>query len=315
METFFSSVAGIDVHKDQITVSVIIGEHGENLLKETWESNTFTEDLENCGRKLISLGIKHVAMESSGIYWRPIYNVWEKMGIIITLGNATHIRNVPGRKTDVKDSQWIAELHSNGLIRPSYIPKEEFRELRSLTRHRRSLVEDIGRTKKRVQKILEDGNIKLSSVISDVFGVTGFKIVSALAKGITDPYVLAKEISTNIKASEKEVIRSLKNTLKGYQIVLLRELLTQYLYLSQLRDNIEKEIDIKMTPYNELVKRLDGIPGVDKISAEEIIAEATTKMGNFKSGKHFAAWAGVAPGNHESAGKKKRQNVDTGTQH
>lgn len=310
METFLNAVAGVDVHKDQITVSVIIGEQGQNLYRESWSCRTFTRDLHECAQKFKKLGVKHAAMESSGIYWRPVFNVWEKMGIIITLGNATHMKNVPGRKTDLKDSQWIAELHRNGLIRPSYIPEEEFRELRSLTRHRRSLVEDISRIKKRVQKILEDGNIKLSSVISDVFGVTGFKIVSALANGTTVAEELAKEISTNIRAPEKEVIRSLENTLRPYHTFLLKQLLTQYLYLKQLLDFSEKEIDEKMTPYQDKIKKLDEIPGINKISAEEIIAEATTKMENFKSGKHFAAWAGVAPGNKESAGKKKGPNAD-----
>ena len=176
MQPMLSRVAGVDIGKEELAITVLIEEDGQTI-KHQFECKTFTDDLIRTGQKLLDLGVKHVAMESTGVYWKPIWNVWKPLGLIITLGNAAHLKNVPGRKTDIKDSEWIATLHRNGLIRASYVPEREYQELRLLTRHRQNLVEDASRLKNRVQKILEDGNIKLSSVISDVFGVSGRKIV------------------------------------------------------------------------------------------------------------------------------------------
>ncbi|MBF0300980.1 MAG: IS110 family transposase [Oligoflexia bacterium] len=305
MEVLFDIVAGVDVHKDFLSISVITGGRNGEEIMETWECSTFTDDLATAGKKILSLGAKHVAMESTGVYWRPVYNVWNSMGIIITLANASHVKNVPGRKTDPHDSRWIAKLHRCGLIRGSYIPEVEFQELRALTRHRRSLITDLAKVKNRTQKILEDGNIKLGSVLSDVFGVAGYAIVTALANGEIDPDKLADLVVTNVKAPRSEIRKSLIHTLKGYQVLLLQELLRQYMSLQNLIDSINKEIDEKMTKHQPLIEKLDAVPGIDVKIAQDIIAEATTKMENFKDAKTFAAWAGVAPGNNESGGKKK----------
>jgi transposase len=310
MEVLLTHVAGVDVHKDMIMVTTLIGQPGEKCVTETFECATFTEDLRKCGEKLLTLGIKHVAMESTGVYWKPIYNVWKPMGLVITLGNAYHIKNVPGRKTDVKDSQWIAQLHRNGLIRASYIPDVEFQQLRALTRHRSGLVNDIARVKNRLRKVLEDGNIKLGSMLSDVFGVSSLAIVRAIAEGVNSPNSLASRVTTNIKRKEA-VIPALTHCLRKDHVFLIKQYLTQYDSMRAMLLSVELEIEEYIERHSDLVGRLDEIPGVDIIAAQGIIAEATTNMKAFKDDRTFAAWAGVAPGNNESARKKKDQKRDT----
>lgn len=302
------NVAGVDVHKEKLTITVLFNKEG-NAKKETWECGTFSNQLEEAAKKIKSFNVIEVAMESTGIYWRPIYNIWSKLGLVITLGNAHHLKNVPGRKTDIKDSEWIAQLHQAGLIRPSYIPDQTFRELRGLTRHRTTIVNEISRLKNRVQKILEDGNIKLGSVLSDVFGVAGKLILVEIIKGEKDPEKLANLVTTNIRANKEELIQSLTHHFEDFQIYILGQLYRQYLVHMTFLDEISAEILLKMEPFTSEIDKLDKIPGVSKTSAFVIIAEATTKMDQFKDEKSFAAWAGVAPGNNESAGKKKEQNV------
>lgn len=305
MRTIISIAAGVDVHKEKLSIAVVKGDDPNKLEIVKWESKTFTEDLADAGRKLLSLGVTEVAMESTGIYWRPVYKVWSSLGLIITLGNAYHMKNVPGRKTDEKDSEWIAQLHRSGLIRSSYIPDEEFQELRSLTRHRDNIVNDQARIKNRIQKILEDGNIKLTSVISDVFGVAGRKVLTGIIEGKDDPDELVALVKTNVKAKKEAIRKSLVHTLGSYHRLILKQLYSQYLYNEQLIFELDREIYDKTKKHEKLIKKLDAIPGIDRRSAEKILAEATTNMENFKDAKSFAAWCGVAPGNNESAGKKK----------
>jgi len=302
----FNSVAGVDVHKEKITITVLKKNHENTIEKIIWESSTFTEDLEITGKKILDLGVKHVAMESTGVYWKPIFNVWDKLGLVITLGNATHIKNVPGRKTDVKDSEWIATLHLNGLIRPSYIPEAEFRELRLLTRHRMSLIDDLARVKNRIQKLLEDGNLKLGSVISDIFGVAGTRIIESIASGEDDPDYLASLVTTNVKKTREVIRKSLVHTLQEVHKKILQNLLLEMKYLKQLCLDIEDEISTRLKPHEEIINQLCTIPGINQKLAEDILAETSINMSTFKDDKNFAAWAGVAPGNHESASKKKK---------
>lgn len=315
MEAMYDAVAGVDVHQEKLTITVLVGSDSKNLKKTTWECNTFTGDLIEAAKKIKSFGVTQVAMESSGVYWRPVFNIWSKMGILITLGNAHHIKNVPGRKTDKKDSEWLASLHRNGLIRASYIPKEEFRILRDLTRHRSNLINDISDVKNRVQKVLEEGNVKLQSVVSDVFGVAGRQVLVAIIGGEKDSLELAKLVTTNVVAKKEVIARSLENRLNQTNVFLLKQLYSQILYLENLHFELEKEIEEKMEPYRRQIEQLDEIPGIDKKTAQIIVAEATTEMENFKDAKAFAAWAGVAAGNNESAGKKKEQKSEKEIHH
>ncbi len=312
MKTFLLSVAGVDVHKTSLTITVIFEKSGKQC-EETWEGGTFTDDLVESGKKILSFGIKEVAMESTGIYWKPVVNVWSKLGLHITLGNAYHIKKVPGRKTDVKDSQWLAQLHRSGLIRASYLPEKEFQEMRILTRHRNNIINDNAKLKCRIQKILEDGNIKLSSVISDVFGVAGQAVLTAIIKGKDHPDDLVKLIQTNVKESKEVIRKSLKNTLTNEHRMVLNQLYSVYLLNEQMIKELDDGIYKKMLPYKDHIQKLSDIPGIKTRTAEIILAEATTKMDQFKDAKTFAAWAGVAPGNNESAKKKRNHDAEKAT--
>lgn len=308
MQALRTHVAGVDVHKDILAITIMIGDGDQDPEVEYFECKTMTEDLQAMGIVLRDKGVKDVAMESTGVYWKPVYNVWEPLGLNVIIGNASHIKNVPGRKTDTKDSEWIAQLHRFGLIKPSFVPSGVYQRLRLLSRHRTNLVNDLGRVKNRVEKVLQDGNIKWSSIVSDTFGVAGVKILDLIADGVTNAQTLASSVKTKIKKKE-EAKKALTNCLTSEHIFVIKELLRQYRDLKARIQEVENELTERMLPYAHLVEELDKIPGIDKILAMGLIAEATTDMGSFKDGRSFAAWAGVASGNNESAGKKKDQNV------
>jgi transposase len=199
MEALRTHVAGVDVHKEILAITVLIGDADKEPAVTQFMCDTFTEDLMACGAKLLELGVREVAMESSGVYWKPLHNVWSPMGLNLAVGQAGHMKNVPGRKTDMNDSHWIAQLHRWGLIRPSFIPEDEFQRMRLLSRHRTNLVEDLGRVKNRVQRILEDGNIKYGSIVSNVFGKSGLQVLRLIADGVTDAGQLASRVTAKIK--------------------------------------------------------------------------------------------------------------------
>lgn len=309
MEAIRTHVAGVDVHKKILAITIMIGAADEAPRIERFECSTFTDDLMAMGVKLLDLGVKDVAMESTGIYWRPVYNVWHPMGIKLAVGNASHIKNVPGRKTDMNDSHWIAQLHRFGLIRSSFIPDADFQKLRLLSRHRTNLVDDLSRIKNRIQKVLEDGNIKLSSVVSDVFGSGSMKALRLIAAGEKNPETLKSAIQTNIKNKE-ELKKSLTNCLTSGHCFLIKELLLQFDSITERISAIDLEIAENASPYLGAIEELKKIPGISDVLATGIIAEASTDMQAFASDRHFAAWAGVASGNNESAGKKKDQKPD-----
>lgn len=304
MKALKTHVAGVDVHKEILAITVLIGAPDEEPVATQLECSTFTEDLMAMGLRLKDMGVTDVAMESTGIYWKPPFNVWNPLGLRVIVGNATHIKNVPGRKTDMNDSRWIAELHRFGLIRPSFIPDGEFQRMRLLSRHRTNLTEDLARVKNRVQRVLEDGNIKLGSVVTDVFGVAGIKVLCLIEEGVTRADTLTAAVTTRIKRME-DVKKSLTNCLTGEHCFVIKELMHQYRDLKARITSVEKELRAKVEPYQHLVDALDEIPGIDEILAIGIIAEASTDMGSFRDERSFAAWAGVASGNNESAGKKK----------
>jgi transposase len=308
MHALRTHVAGVDVHKEILAITVLRGGAEDAPEVIQFECNTFTEDLMACGVKLLELGVRDVAMESTGVYWKPLHNVWTPMGINLTVGQAAHVKNVPGRKTDLKDSHWLAELHRFGLIRASFIPEDEFQTMRLLSRHRTNLVEDLGRVKNRVQRTLEDGNIKYGSIASDVFGKSGIQILRLLADGVTDAGRLAARVTTKIKRRE-EARKALTNCFTKDHCFLIKELMGQYDDLEKRIQKVEVELSNKALPYAHLVERLKEIPGISEVLAFGILAEATADMSHFDDERKFAAWAGVAPGNNESAGKKKDQSV------
>lgn len=309
MHAIKTHVAGVDVHKQILAITVMVGGADQEPKVEQFECNTFTEDLMAMATILKERGVTDIAMESTGVYWKPVYNVWSKMGIKCTVGNARTMRNVPGRKTDMNDSHWIAQLHRFGLIRASFIPEDKFQNLRLLSRHRTNLTDDIARVKNRVQRILEDGNIKIGSVVSDVFGVAGLNVLRLLADGTTRADVLANAVTTNIKR-KGEIRKSLTNCFTSNHVFLIKELMHQYDDLKSRVLEVDRQLAVDVTPYAHLIEELRKIPGIDMTLAVGIIAEATNDVSNFADERKFAAWAGVAAGNNESAGKKKDQGAE-----
>ena len=309
MKALRTHVAGVD---DLLAITIMIGSGDEDPKVEHLECSTMTDDLRACGIVLKEKGVTDVAMESTGVYWKPVFNVWDPLGLNVIVGNATHMKNVPGRKTDMNDSHWIAQLHRFGLIRPSFVPDGTYQRLRLLSRHRTNLVEDLARVKNRVEKVLQDGNVKWSSIVSDTFGVAGVKILDLISEGFTNAQTLAASVTTKIKRKE-EAEKALTNCLTEEHIYVIRELMEQYRFMQARLLAVENELTERMLPYAHLLAELDKIPGIDKILAMGIIAEATADMSSFADERKFAAWAGVASGNNESAGKKKDRSAATAT--
>jgi transposase len=251
-------------------------------------------------------------MESSGVYWQPVFNVLEAMGLSLLVANARHIKAVPGRKTDVKDAEWIADLLRHGLLRPSFVPERDQRELRELTRHRRSLIQERSQVRNRIQKLLEGVNLKLASVVSDVAGVTGRAILSALARGETDKEVLAGLASGSLQHKREELMRGLDGAMGQHQRLLLGSLLRQMDFLDGEIAALNEEVARRTLPFQETVERLDAVPGIGRRNAEDILAEIGTEMDRFPMAAHLASWARLCPANHESAGKRKPMSTGHG---
>ncbi len=308
MEALRTHVAGVDVHKEMLAITVLIGAHDAEPGVEQFECSTFTEELMKCGIKLKEMGVKDVVMESTGVYWKPIYNVWAPLGLNLTIAQAAHVKNVPGRKTDMNDSHWLAQLHRFGLVRASFIPDEIFQRMRLLSRHRTNLTDDLSRVKNRVERVLQDGNIKWSTVVSDTFGKAGLAVLDLLASGEINAGQLAKAVTTKIKRKD-EIEKALTNCFTMDHTFVVKELMDQYYYLRDRIKEVERELGEKAKPYRHLIEKLDEIPGIDEILAIGILSEATDKMMHFADERAFAAWAGVAAGNNESGGKKKDQNA------
>lgn len=301
---------GIDIHKS-ILVSTV---QGKGIKTETRSYDAFTKSIEQLRDWLNSLGITHVAMESTGVYWKPVFNILEKDFEII-LVNANHLKNIPGNKTDKKDSRRIAKLLLAGLLKGSFIPPKPVREMRDLTRYKRKLIEQIASEKNRIQKFLEDANIKLSSVVSNMSGAIATKIIDAMIEGEGNPEVLAKMRHGKMKASEQELIVALTGNLTEHHRFMLRMAKKSIKDKELLISELDKQIESKLKE-NEMVldaELLSTIPGVDKEAAAYILSEIGNDMERFPNEQHLASWAGLSPGNNESAGKKKVQEPPTGT--
>ncbi len=296
-------VAGLDVHKKLIVACVrVLGEGGQ-VRSELRRFGTMTADLLQLRQWRGERQVTHVAMESTGVFWRPVFNLLEGHGEV-WLVNAQHIKQVPGRKTDVKDAEWIAQLLQCGLLRPSLVPPAEQRQVRDLTRHRTKLVQQRNAVANRVQKVLEDANIKLGAVASDVLGVSGRAMIEALISGQEDPVALAELAQRQLRGKIPELQRALQGRVTAHHRFLLRELLTQYDALQGAIARVSERVaEVAPRPFQAATQRLDTIPGVAERGAQAILAEIGTDMSRFATAKHLASWAGRCPGNHESAGK------------
>ena len=314
MNVVIERCAGLDVHKKTVVACVRTQEEGRGKLRSR-ETRTFTtamKGLEALRAWLGSRGVTDVAMESTGVYWRPVYAVLEG-DFRLLLVNARHVKHVPGRKTDVRDSEWIAQLLECGLLKGSFVPPPEIRDLRDLTRLRKTLVEDRTAQVNRVGKILELANVKLASVVSDIMGVTGRRILDAMIGGEEDPKVLASLARGSLRGKRRELAAVVPGLIRDHHRFVLRRHLDLIDELSRLIDKLDMRIvAVTDIPFGAALDLLESIPGVGRRSAEAILAETGDDMSPFPTAGHFASWARLCPGNHESAGKRKRASIGKG---
>ena len=300
MKMVHERCCGLDVHKKTV-VACVLNSSG----REVRTFGTVTQELLRLADWLHEERVSHVAMESTGVYWKPVYNLLEDQGIELMVVNAQHMKAVPGRKTDVKDAEWIADLLRHGLLRASFIPDRGQRELRELVRYRRRLVEQRADVVRRLQKVLEGANIKLGDVASDVMGVSGRAMLRALAEGQEDPTELSQLAKTSLRKKKVELQLALEGSVGAHQRFMLRRQLHEVEFLEGEIAAMNAEIEARMRPFEAAIAHIDAIPGLGRRSAEAIIAEIGIDMSRFPTDKHLASWARLCPGNNESAGKRR----------
>jgi len=312
METIYRSCAGLDVHKKTVEACVrCLSEKGK-LKSETRQFATMTPDLLRMSDWLASQGVTHVAMESTGVYWKPIFNLMEDRFTLL-LVNARHVKQVPGRKTDVKDCQWLAQLLQYGLLRGSFVPPRPQRDLRDLVRHRSQLMGEKGRAANRIQKILEDANIKLASVATDILGVSSRAMIERMIAGESDPTQLAELARSRLRGKMPQLRLALEGKITDHHRFMLGVLWKHLQFLEQLIEELEERIDVMTRPFSEEIDRLKQIPGIERRVAQTLMAEIGPDMAPFPSEAHLASWAGVCPGNNQSAGKRKSGRTTKGS--
>ncbi len=307
MRVVHERCCGMDVHKRTV-VACVLSPDGQ----QTRTFGTMTRDLLALAEWLRSLDISHAAMESTGVFWQPIYNVLEDAGLNVLVANARHIKAVPGRKTDVKDAEWIADLLRHGLIRGSAIPSRARRELREMVRYRLSLTRQRAQVAHRIQKVLEGANVKLSSVVTDLTGVSGRAMLEALISSTDSPDTIADLARGRLRMKRPELVAALEGLVGPNQRLLLASHLRNLDFLAEEIERLNAEIEEQLRPFQELVERLDTIPGVGPRVAQAMLAEIGTDVSRFPTGSHLASWARVCPSNDESAGKRRSSHIGAG---
>ena len=312
MDALYERCCGLDIHKRTVVACLVVPGPDGRPVKEIRTFGTMTDELLALSDWLAGAGCTHVAMESTGVYWQPIYNLLED-GFELLLVNAQHIKAVPGRKTDVKDCEWIADLLRHGLLTPSFVPDRAQRELRELTRYRTSLVRERTAEVNRLQKTLEGANIKLASVASDVMGRSAREMLAVLVAGTADPAAIAQLARRRLREKIPDLERALTGRLGAHQRFLLARQLAHIDFLDEAIAQVSAEVAERLRPWQDAVERLDGIPGVGHWTAEVILAEVGTDMTRFPTAGHLASWAGMCPGNNESAGKRRSGKTRKGS--
>jgi transposase len=303
VEVLYPRCAGLDVHRDTVVACVRIAT-GRKVKRELKEFGTSTRELLRLSDWMASFKVTHVAMESTGVLWKPVWHILSG-SFELTLGNAKQMKTVPGKKSDQKDAEWIADLHAHGLVRPSFVPPQEIQELRDLTRTRKQMMRERAREIQRIQKILQDANVKLTSVLTDIMGASGRRILGAILDGETDPRKLAGLADWRVKASREQIAEALQGRVTEHH----RFMISLHLrHIDQIDANVselERRIEKALDPFRPVVERLRGVPGISFDAAAVIIAETGADMSVFPTDDDLVAWAGLSPGLNESAGKKK----------
>ena len=322
MDILYERVAGLDVHKDTVVACARIVVEGKTK-RECRTFATTTEQLVALRAWLEECRCTHVAMEATGVYWMPVFRILDAGKFDLIVANAAHIKNVPGRKTDMNDAMWIADLLACGLIQASFVPNEEVQELRALTRTRKQLVREQTRHVQRIEKTLAEANIKLSSVISDIMGASGRRMIQAMIDGVRQPNKLAELAGKQIKATPKELYDALHGRLTDHHRFLLALHLRQWDSIDEMIRKLDVEIDQRIehmeakaesinTPFRALIELLTTVPGVSAVAAPAILSEIGPDMSRFPTAGHLVAWAGLCPGQNESAGKRKSSRLRKG---
>jgi transposase len=304
MDRQLERCCGLDVHKETIAACVRIDDRSGRATQHVQTFRTTAADLVVLRDWLAAHGVTHVAMESTGVYWKPVFYALES-DFTCLLVNAAHIKQVPGRKTDVLDCVWIAQLLEHGLLRGSFVPPVPIREVRDLTRYRKALIQDRTRVANRLHKALEDAGVKLASVASDILGVSGRAMLQALAQGTTDPATLADLARGRLRGKLPALRAALAGRFRSHHAFLVGQLLGHLDYLDEAIGTLSTELESRLAPFADQLTRLDSIPGINRRTAEVIIAEVGVDMSAFPSAAHLASWAALCPGNNESAGKHK----------
>lgn len=311
MEVIYPRCAGLDVHKQTVVACVRIARDSGPPAQEVRTFETTTSGLLQLCDWLESFGVDHVAMEATGVYWKPVWHVLESHFQLV-LANAAHVKNVPGRKTDVNDSTWLADLLAHGLIRASFVPPTPVQELRTLTRTRKQFVRERASHAQRIEKLLEDANLKLSVVISDILGKSGRAVLQALIDGETDPERLAWRINSRVKASRAELIEALRGKVTAHHRFMIKLHVGHIDALDTAIAAIETEVGQGLQPFRQAAKLLSTIPGISDVSAHVIVSEIGIDMSRFQTPGHLLSWACLCPRNDESAGKRRSTRLRRG---
>ena len=310
MEVLYARCAGLDVHKDQVTACRRSVDDGK-VTQEVQVFSTMTSGLLALAEWLIEAQCTHIVMEATGVYWKPVWHVLEE-SFELVLANAQHVRNVPGRKSDVSDAMWLADLLAHGLVRGSFVPPTPIQEMRDLTRTRKQFVREIVQHTQRIQKTLEDANIKLGSVISDILGASGRAFLAALINGETDPEKLAKLAHPRLQVGRRQLVEALRGRITPHHQFLLQLHLAQIDALEKAVRDLEARMGDALAPFRDQIETLKTIPGVSDTVAQVIASEVGFDMTRFPSAGHLISWAGLCPKMDESAGKRRSTRVRKG---
>ena len=311
MQVVHERCCGLDVHKKTVVACILITLANGEVQRHIRTFSTMTAGLLALSDWLESLAVTVIAMESTGMYWRPVFNLLEE-GRSVILVNAQHMKAIPGRKTDMKDSEWLADLLRHGLLKASFIPPAPVRELRDLTRYRKTLVQERAQEVNRLHKVLETANVKLTAVATDVLGKSGRAMLEALVKGATDPEILAELARGRLRQKLPQLQEALDGRVEPHHRLLLKHILAHIAFLEETLEQLQRDIEERLHPFEEAMTLLMSIPGIQALAAATIVGEIGDDMTRFPSAKHLVSWAGVCPGNKQSGGKRRSSKTSRG---